>query len=127
MPAAVTEMTARQVARYEQQLRERAREILRQVKDAKSRGETYPWISRESGIDMSFEYELWRRWEALCKELSKARAERVSDLGAPRVTYWEEALDPKRLTSAKPLGAFAPVEPLMRNVDVPSRRPFRRS
>lgn len=58
------ERTHRQVQRQEQRLRERAEQISRSVKEARADGIGLPWMSRETGTDVSYEYERWRRWAA---------------------------------------------------------------
>lgn len=115
-------MTRREVEREEQRLRELARVIFRQVKDAAAAGEPLPWMSRDTGVDMSYDFERWRRWEALSKEMSQASAHIVADLGRSRVSYWQSALDPESLSGAAPLTAFQPVKPLVRHIDAAARR-----
>lgn len=120
----LAQMTAPQVRRYEQRLRASAQEIVRQVKQAKARGEQMPWMSRETGIDMGYEYERWRRWNALSEEMSHADATLVADLGIARIEYWESALDPENLAAGEPLRAFRPAEPIVRHVNPPTSRPL---
>jgi hypothetical protein len=116
-------MSRHQVRRREERLRERAIRISREVKRAQADGVPLPYISRDTGIDMSYEHEEWRRWASLAIEMKKADAEFVCDLGVERVGYWQAALDPEQLRAPPPLSAFQPVEPLVR-VEAPAVRRF---
>ena len=118
-------MTRRQVQQREQRLRKRAEQISREVKVARRDGQGLPWMSRETGTDMSFEFEHWRRWAALANEMKRRDADVVADLGSPRVAYWQTALDEARTGVSEPLSAFRPVEPLVRHAPVPANKPFR--
>lgn len=118
-------MTRHQVHRQAERLRERARRISQEVEDAIADGLGRPWTSRDTGMDMSYEFEHWRRWVWLAEEMEQVNAEFVADLGVARVTYWQSALVPETLQPPRPLQAYQPVPPLVRRVDLPPRRPFR--
>lgn len=117
------DMSRHQVRGREERLRERAIRISGQVQRARADGVPLPWISRDTGLDMSYEYEEWRRWGSLAIEMKRAHAEFVSDLGVERVGYWQAALDPEQLCAPRSLSAFKPVEPLVR-VEAPAVRRF---
>jgi hypothetical protein len=119
------DMTSRQVRRKEERLRERAKRISEQVNEAKADRLGMPWTSRETGIDMSYEFEHWRRWARLAKEMEGSRADVVADLGVARVNYWQIALDPELLESPAPPRAFRAADPLVRHVEIPSGKRFR--
>jgi len=119
------EMTRRQVQRQEQRLRERAEQISRSVKEARADSIGLPWMSRETGTDMSYEYERWRRWAALAHEMKDADAAVVVDLDPARVEHWATALAPESLRAPAPLKAFREVKPLVREAEPPRRRRFR--
>jgi hypothetical protein len=122
--ADIHNMTAAQVQGHERRLREAAERIVHQVKLAKKEGSQLPWMSRETGVDMSYEYERWRRWNVLCEEMTRGGAQVVADLGPARVEYWTSALDSTELQPSKPLSAFRPVKPMVRQIDdIPRRRP----
>jgi hypothetical protein len=126
--ADIHDMTVSQVQGHERRLREAAERILHQVKLAKEEGSQLPWMSRETGVDMSYEYERWRRWNVLCEEMIRAGAQVVADLGPARVEYWTSALGANELQPSKPLSAFRPVKPMVRLLDkIPRRRPPGRS
>jgi hypothetical protein len=119
-------MTRHQVGRYEERLRGRAKRISQDVKAAKADGFGRPWTSRDTGLDMSYEFEHWRRWAWLAEEMQKANAEFVADLGAARVMYWHGALDPEALQPPPPPHAYQPVTPLVRRIDFAPPHAFRR-
>ena len=119
-------MTRHQVRREEQRLRERAEEIMAEVKSAKVDGFGIMWISRETGVDMTFEFEHWCTWVDLVKEMQRADAQFVGDLGPARVEHWHRALDEEVLRAPRPLRAYPPATPLLRRVEVPRRPAFRR-
>lgn len=121
----LSDMTRHEVRRHEQRLREHATRISEEGKAAKADGVGRMWISRETGVDMSFEFEHWRRWAALANEMHQANAEFVADLGAARVEYWHGALNPEALQPPRPLRAYQPAVPLVRRVAVPPRAAFR--
>jgi hypothetical protein len=126
--ADIHDMTARQVQGREQRLRLAAQRILHQVKLARKDGSQLPWMSRETGVDMSYEYERWRRWNVLREEMAHAGAEVVADLGPSRVEYWTSALGAEEPQPSEPLRAFRPVKPIVRqldNVTSPRRPPPR--
>lgn len=119
------DMSRHRVRGHEQRLRERASRIRDDIKSAKVDGVGLMFISRETGVDMSFEFEHWRRWATLAHEMQKAHAEFVADLGAERVEYWRGALDPEALRPPRPLRAYQPATPLVRRVELPRREIFR--
>ena len=119
-------MQRHQVHRRQQRLREQAQTIVDQVHVAKADGLGMAWTSRETGVDMSYEYEHWRRWAALAREMELFRAVAVADLGEERLAYWAAALDENALQPEPPPSAFRPVKPLVRHVDVRPRPSFRR-
>lgn len=107
-------MSRHQVRGREERLRERAIRISGEVKRARVDGVPLPWISRDTGIDMSYESRSGvdgLRWPL---EMKRADAEFVSDLGVERVGYWQAALDPDQLRAPPSLSTFQPVEPLVR-------------
>ena len=95
-------MCRHQVRRREERLRERAIRISREVKRAQADGLPLPYISRDTGIDMSYEHEEWRRWASLAIEMKRADAEFVCDLGVERVGYWQAALNPEQRRAPPP-------------------------
>lgn len=122
------DMSAEQVLRQEARLREAAQHVRRQVKDAQDAGSQLPWMSRDTGVDMSYEFERWRRWNRLCDEMARSGAEVVAALGPSRVAYWIAALNEDDMQPAQPLSAFRPVTPIVRRVDPPRpRSPLRPS
>jgi hypothetical protein len=118
-------MTRHQVRRHEEQLRERAASISQQVKDGSVDGFGLAWTSRDTGVDMSYEFEHWRRWSRLAKEMHHVNAQFVADLGAARVQYWQSALDRQALQAPRPLQAYQPITPMVRRIDLPPRPAFR--
>jgi hypothetical protein len=119
-------MQRHQVHRREQRLREQAQAIVDQVRVANADGLGMAWTSRETGVDMSYQFEHWRRWAALASEMELFRADVVADLGEKRLAHWTAALDDNALEPEPPPSAFRPVKPLVRHVDVRPRQAFRR-
>jgi hypothetical protein len=125
-PGALSDMTCHQVRRQEQRLRERAKRIMAEVMTAKVDGFGRMWISRETGTDMTFEFEHWCTWVDLVKEMQRADARFVADLGPARVEHWHRALDEEVLRAPRPLRAYQPATPRVRHVEVPPSPAFRR-
>ena len=67
--------------RRERGLSKRVERILKEVDAAKADGLGLPWTSRTTGVDMSYEFEHARRWAMLDKEMKRAGADVVGDLG----------------------------------------------
>jgi hypothetical protein len=119
------DMSRHEVRRHEEQLRERAASISQQVKEGRVDGFGLAWTSRDTGVDMSYEFEHCRRWARLAKEMHHANAEFVADLGAARVGYWQRALDPQALQPPRPLQAYEPITPIVRRIELSPRPAFR--
>ena len=120
----LAQMTREQVRRRERGLSKRVERILKEVDAAKADGLGLPWTSRTTGVDMSYEFEHARRWAVLDKEMKRAGADVVGDLGPARLEHWQVALDRGRLRPPEPLSAFRSVEPLGRRVGLPSPPPL---
>lgn len=82
-------------------------------------------MSRETGTDMGYEYEHWRRWAALAYEMKRCQADVVADLGPSRVEHWRTALDHDTLQTPEPLSGYRRVEPIVRHAEIPKRKPLR--
>jgi len=93
------------------------------VREALAKHHPLPYTSIKSGLSLGYVIEVARRWSALAKEMNRAGATVVEELGNERVAFWESQLGPGAITTAAPLAAAKTPTPIVRHYEAPSARP----